>query len=323
MIAVHDNHAVEWDGDFKFGVASHDTVYEVEKAAPARAVGAAFLSGQRVASVVHMDENGECEYFNVMGAQVIPAHGHVSELELHQQWTLCGPGVGNPRLVSGICLQTKSYNVSVCPLLGPLAAFGYLVGALTLQGKITPRMTRFCEPHKGSLNAKSKKYDERLDRDGYGRMAHLVQSGFAVVNQIMTTPSIPAFYGRVLSTAKWWGEPIFLMLPDTALKYFPNEPLSVRNYAASWVPVSVDNTSEFSNTSGYGGSVVSIFVASEQTPGLGSFLRFHHMMCKEDFVVSSDPKCVSPIPESIPLFRWGEAYNIGKQLFREVVLNES
>jgi hypothetical protein len=135
----------------------------------------------------------------------------------------------------------------------------------------------------------------------------------------MTTPSTSAFYNRVLMSGRWWGDPIFLMLPEIALKYFPTEPLSIRNYSAMWVPTAVDNNEEFAKASGFGGSLVNIFVASELTPMLGSFLRFIQIMSKDEFVTSSDPKDL-PIPDKIPLFRYHSAYNINDDIFKEVVL---
>lgn len=318
MKVRYGNHSVEWDGDFKFGVATHND-FELEQVAPARAVGAAFLSGLRTCPVVHADMDGECSYFNVSGPCVLPSKGNLPRIPKNMSWVLCGPGVEDSQLVSSLCRRATGNTVYVSPISGPLAAFGYLVGALTIEGKVKPRMTRFCEPRCDSMDLECQKYDHRLEGDGFGRMAHLIQARTPVINQMMRTPSISAFYGRILSTDRWWGEPIFLMLADTARKYFPTESLSLRNYAATWVPVSVKNTDEFAKTSGCGQQDVRIFVASEQTPGLGTFLRFHQIMGKEDFVVSSDPKTISAIPDTIPLFRWNGAYNIGKDLFLEVV----
>lgn len=316
MIACHGKCSVKWNGDFEFGVADSDSI-DPDRVAPARAVGAAFVSGRDTCAVVHMDRTGECEYFNVMGSVVMSANGHVSELEPNNPWTLCGPGVEDARLVSGLCRQTRAYGVSVCPFSGHQAAFGYIAGTLLGAGKEKPRMTRFCAPYDDWIEAEYQDFDPKLEGDGYGRMAHLVQARIPVFNQMMRTPSIRAFYGRVLSTGRWWGIPVFLMLQETALKYFPSEILGVRNYAATWVPVEVANTDMFKEASGYKVDVVKIFIASELTPGLGSFLRFHQLMGKEDFVASSDPIDMG-IPDTIPVFRWSRAYNVSKDLFDEV-----
>lgn len=225
-------------------------------------------------------------------------------------------------IVSDLCRRTKAFAVSVCPLLEPLAAFGALVGQLLQDGKEKPRMTRFCVPWDEPLDAEVQLFDEKLEGDGYGRMAHLVQTRTPVLNQMMRTPCIRAFYGRVL-TKGWWGSnPIFLMLPECAKHYFPTEPLSIRNYAAMWVPVSVENTDRFAKDSGYGSSRLNIFVASELTPGLGSFLRFVQVMGGDKFVASSAPESIPPIRKKIPVFRDKGAYNIDSNTFYEVI-NES
>ena len=322
MRARYGSHAVEWqDGQFRFGVEPEDA-HEVSHVAPASAVGAAFLSGTRGCPVLYIDRDGKEQHFIVSGAQVLPREeGCIANLPPNYQWALCGPGVGDPYLVMNQCRLTRAHTVTVCPFVDQQAAFGYITGALTLQSKEKPRMTRFCEPWVESLDIEGQEFDPKLEGDGFGRMAHLVQARLPVVNQMMRSPSIPVFYGRVLMTGGWWGRPVFLMLARTATKYFPTECLGSKNYAATWVPVAVRNTREFAKASGWGHSYVVIFVASELTPGLGTFLRFVETMGKEDFVTSSDPRNV-PLIESdtIPLFRHHAAYNVSGEQFREVVL---
>lgn len=187
-----------------------------------------------------------------------------------------------------------------------------------IKGLVRPIMTRFCEPREELEGEEAQKFNPDMEGDAYGKMAHLIQSGTPVVNQIMSTRSIPGFYDRVISVSKWWGSPIFLMRRLVAQKYFPTETLSLREYAAAWVPVSVKNTQKFSMESGFGGEYVNIFVPSEMTPGLGSFLRFLEAMGGMDFAVSSDPKFMQ-VGKRIPLFRSLAGYNVSKEKFKEVV----
>jgi hypothetical protein len=317
---THDSISVEWDnGDFHFGVEPDDMSLVENIGAPSCAVGATFLSGKKSNHVSYVRKDGSIEEFMVFGETVWLEADSFENLSSGDDWSICGPGVADSRLVSDLCQRTKALTVTVNPLNRYQEPFGHLVGALTMMKKAKPRMTRFCKPYDESVDAEGKDYDPKLEGDGYGKMAHLVQARTPVVNQIMSTPSIPAFYGRILSTGIWWGNPIFLMLQRTATNYFPTELLSVRNYASTWVPVSVYNTEKFSKASGYGGNRVKIFIASELTPGLGTFLRFIESMSKDDFAVSSDPKDM-PIPKSIPLFRYRSAYNIDEGIFKEVVL---
>ena len=323
MIAEYNGYTVEWDGDFKFGVASHNA-FKVEKnVVPTQVVGACFLSGFKDCSVVYLDTDGSTQSFQVSGPYVYEADFEIADIPADMPWALCGPGVEDARLVSAKCREGVASCVSVCPLVGPLAAFGYLVGGLALQGKERPRRTLFCEPYDDIIMQDVQEFDPRLEGDGYGKMAHVIISGKPVVNQMMRTPCVSPFYGKVISADRWWGEPTFLLLPTIAAHYFPTELLSVRNYAASHVPVFVRNNDEFAKDSGYEEDDVKIFVANDITPGLGSMLRFCNAMGGNKFAIASNPQSFTSIPESIPLFRWLGAYNVDKELFREAVFNET
>jgi hypothetical protein len=315
----HGSIAVEWNGDFHFGVDPSNAMFDITNPiAPTCAVGASFLSGKQKCHVAYVEKDGSIKNYKVFGAILHLADSTIEDLKPNDSLAICGVGA-NSKMVVDICRRTKARSVSVSPLNKYLAPFGFLVGTLTMMGKVKPFMTRFCKPCDKSIDAEGNEFDSTLEGDGLGKMAHLVQARTPVVNQMMTTPEMSVFYGRVLSTGGWWGEPVFLMLPRIALKYFPTEPLSARNYASTWVPVCISNTEEFAKASGFGRSKVNIFVASEITHGLGSFLRFVEMMSKDEFVVSSDPKDM-PIPDRIPIFRHHCVYNINADIFREVVL---
>jgi hypothetical protein len=312
---------VEWDKDFHFINKADDSAFKVDEKliAPTCAVGAAFLSGKKNIHTIYVNKDGSDYNFMVSGSTVVQSNKAIEDLDSNDSVAICGEGVKDRRILRYYCKATKAHTVTVNPLGEYLTPFGQAVGILMLKKLVRPRMTRFCEPNSVSLDLEGKDFDPDLEGDGIGRMAHLVQSRTPVVNQMMTTPSTSAFYNRVLMSGRWWGDPIFLMLPEIALKYFPTEPLSIRNYSAMWVPTPVDNNEEFAKASGFGGSLVNIFVASELTPMLGSFLRFIQIMSKDEFVTSSDPKDL-PIPDKIPLFRYHSAYNINDDIFKEIVL---
>lgn len=322
MRASYGSLVVGWDGDrFNFGTERPDDALEVSKdmIAPTCAVGASFLSGKSN-YVVYVNDDGSEYNFVISGPMARPTDKKVEDLKPNDSWSICGPGIKDKIVVRNFCERTKAYTVSVNPLGDYAIPFGYLAGVLMLKNLIKPRMTRFHRAWTEDIpDSEGRLFDTSIEGDGIGRMAHLVQARTPVVNQMMRTPSVKAFYGRVLTSGRWWGEPIFLMLPNVAFKYFPSELISIRNYAATWVPTLVKNTDRFAKTSGFGGSYVTIFVASELTPMLGSFLRFVEIMSKDEFIASSDPKKM-PIPDKIPLFRNHSAYNISKDIFKEVVL---
>ena len=238
--ASHDSHVVGWEQDFKFGLAPTSDTVIVHEAVPAKVVGAAFMSGRGGIPVFHIDLNGNIQAWSVVGpaAAHIP-DGKIEDLNPCQSVVLCGPGVENPQYVSNLCRKAPHASVFVCPLIGPLAAFGHVAGTTLLKGLERPRMGLFHSPRPDSLDAQFIDFDEKLPDDGYGKMAHLVQSYTPVVNQMMQTPCFSPFYGRLLSYGRWWSEPVFLMRRIVAEKYFPHEPISIREYAASWMPVAV------------------------------------------------------------------------------------
>jgi hypothetical protein len=291
----------------------------MKHAAPISAVGALFTSGRTKSHVTYVDKDGSVEEFVAVKNCVVTDVDSFEDLKPNDDWAICGPGVRDARLIADLCSRTRAHSVSVSPLNSYQVPFGHLVGTLYGTEEMKPYRTRFCSPWDEEIDAEGQQFDLNLEGDGLGRMAHLVQARTPVVNQMMRLPGNKAFYERILSTGGWWGDPIFLMLPRIALKYFPSEPLSLRNYAATWVPVAFKNTDEFAKESGYGGSWVKVFVASEQTPGLGTFLRFLDSMSRDEFVASSSPEDV-PIPSKIPLFRYSAAYNISADIFKEVVL---
>lgn len=308
------NHAVHFDGEFRFLPATDEP--EVQNPVEGRVCGAAFLSGSSERIVAHIDGHGDCRCFAVRGALVSEVDIELDSLSESTSLTLCGSAVSDPLAIADWCYRTKARAFSVCPLDGPLAAFGQVAGAAMLAGLAKPVCTRLCRHNEETVHGSAVPYNPDMEGDGFGRMAHLVQADKSVLNQIMTTPCIRGFFDRVLSK-RWWGQPVWLMLARTALKFFPCEPLSLRNYAATWLPVSLANTEEFANASGYGESKVNLFVASEKTPGLGSFLRFLHAMSGIEFVASSDPRQV-PI-QSMPVFRGFEAYSTNATTFQETI----
>lgn len=313
--ARYGDHAVRFDGEFRFIPASNEP--EIQNPVECRVGGAAFLSGSTEGFVAHVSRNGDCRCFYVHGALIEETDKDITHLTESDRVILCGPVVSDPLAVADWCGRIKARALSVCPLDGPLAAFGYVAGAAMLTGKARPIATRFCQLTRTKLPGTAIEYNKDMEGDGFGRMAHLVQTDQVVLNQIMTTPCIGGFYGRVLAAHRWWGEPVFLMLARTALEFFPCEPLSLRNYAATWLPVSVANTKEFATISGYGRSRVKIFVASELTPGLGSFLRFVHVMSGIELVASSSPDQIPA--QAMPVFRGDRAYSVGETGFQEAM----
>ena len=314
----HGRLVLGWDEDFDFQPPNDcDCDSEIDDntvSIEAIAVGAVFLSGRKRGFAVYVDENRELHIYQVDGPAVrlydVPLETLIAP------WALCGPGA--LEIARNLCKSSGATGMSFYPLGDFSELFGCMAGAMLLARKEKPRMTRFCTPYEEEIEGcEAKPYNSDLDGDVFGRMAFQLINGNPVVNQVMQTPCQNVFFNRVLSVDRGWGKPVFLMTPDMALKYFPLESILYRNYCAQWVPVPVKNTQEFIKKTGFDEEDVDIFVASELTPGLGTFLRFVKTMGNIDFVASSCPKDMN-IPLKIPLFRSHGAYNITKEVFKEI-----
>lgn len=308
--ASHNNKTVAYDDDFSFYNGGDSTADTVEAPVMARAVGAAFLTGTSNVSVFHVDAEGDVRSFFVAGPTVMETTRRIDDVKNGDTAVLCGEKPPSPEFAGMIARRIPSVRLAVCPLSEFLAPFGRVVARTMLEGYERPHRDLFYRPVECESGADVQKFEENLNNDGIGRMAHLIQSGTPVINGMMDTPCQSAFYGRVLGV---FGleNPIFLMTADTADKYFPAEPISARRYAASWVPISVANTNEFASASGWQGDDVFIFVASDYIPGSTTFLRFVHIMSGIEFVAST-PLYDFSTPDEIPLFRYDGAYNISK-----------
>ena len=312
----HGSWIVGWDKGFTFEAVQPEPHEENADVVPASVVGAAFVCGRKECLVMHLESDGAKTFWWVKGAtaESLPE----PKPDFTTDLVICGQGVSYPELLSATCTVYPGEIVSVCPLVGPLPAFGVVVGTLIQRGLERARIGLFYESVDGDLDMEAQEFDMRLGADGIGRMAYLMKSGMPVLNQMMRTPCMSPFYGRIIASGKWWGEPIFLMRSQSAAEYFPSEQLSVRNFAASWAVVSVDNTDKFSLASGWGKEKVRLCVAAEYIPELPTFMKYLQSMTGKDFIASSSTKAI-PVPREIPLFRYNKAYSIGPEQFRQVV----
>ena len=314
----HNGYQVGWDGDFFFGRSPSDPLQD---AVPAQVVGAAFLSGSLGVPVFYMDERGVLESWGVAGFAAAQRDFRPEDIRAGDKAVLCGPGVRHTDLVSAFCRRMPSVRLVVCPLLDHLPAFGHVAGSLLMENKDRPRSDLFYTPYDAALPTEYKEFDPALEGDGLGRMAHLVQSYNPVVNQMMQTPCISPFYNRVLSSKRWWSNPLFIFRSEAVSKFFPSEPLSLKQFASSWVPVTVTNTNMFTDASGWEAERVQIFVASDRVPGLSTFMRFFTLMCGLEFVTST---CLNdfPLPQKVAVFRYSRGYSVERSLYQKAMLDE-
>jgi hypothetical protein len=305
--AEYNSKVVRWEQGFSFDpVPTSDTI-KVTEAVSTSVVGAAFICGSSDCVVFYVDSSGVYESYFVSGPMVVKHPISPQQIKPGQVVILCGFGVLNGLQVVKLCELMPNACLYVCPLVEHLPAFGMVAGVAMLSGLVRPCRDLFYRPNYDVIDGKFQEFDPKLDGDGLGRMAHLVQSYTPVINQMMTTPCLSFFYDRVICE-NWDSNPIFLMGQRAAEHYFPTSPISVRNYAAIWIPVSIKNTDIFKKDSNYEEDFVNIMVSSEYIPGLNQFLSFYHLMCGRFFVVSNEVN--SRIATSqLPIFRYNKAYS--------------
>lgn len=305
-----------WDGDFKYegkiDIAPPDAFIVEQELRPWLEMAAChFLSGYRRHCVFYLSDEGnsisaygdmlkaECKWTNCHDWKKVITH-------IHPNAPLCVAGyvAQEPATIAELCRTYPCHTVYVCPLVEELAAFGALVTNLHQE---KPRRTSLCVPNKEDMGGPYQEYDAKLNGDGYGQMANIVHRGLPVLNEMMSCPGISPFYGRVLSK-KVGDSPTYIIRSEAVHKFFPNEPLSATHYAATSVPVEVNNTTSFKRASGCDEEKVKIFVSSDHVPNLPVFMNFYKVMSNNDFVGTSNSKQLV-CSKNLPVFRYDKGYS--------------
>jgi hypothetical protein len=298
---------IGWDKDFTFKSKSRPDFNQESETASMQAVGAVFLSGWSRAVAVCMS-NGEERYFSVSLCLVREINIPVISAGLNV--VLFGKDTEIPSMVSGFCRRNKFCDAFVCPLTDGLGSFGKLVTGLMFDHKDMPRRDLLYRPNRKAFPGVGVELDEKLGSDAYGKMAYHLRSGGVAMNQVMSTPCRSFFHNRVLTVGKkWFGNPVFVMKNDAARRFFPHEPISLREFAAITVPVEFSNTAEFSAVSGFAKPKVEVQVTTSSVPGCSVLLDMVRIIGGFQFVCSSDIKDVST-ETTMPVFRFGQVYNM-------------
>ena len=307
-----------WDGEFhyegKVDTAPADAFLVEEEFRPwLEMAGCHFLSGHRRNCVFYLSagENSCAAYGDMLHANCkwTDCHDWKQVIKhVHPNTLLCVAGyvANDPVAIAELCRTHPCNTVYVCPLVEELAAFGVL--AVNLLDKEKPRRTSLCITNNQDMEGQYLEYDHKLDGDGYGKMADVVHRGFAVLNEMMDCPGISPFYGRVLAN-KSGLPPVFIIRSDSIGRYFPHEPLSTTHYAATSVPVEVENTRSFMEQSKCNAPKVNIVVSSDYIPGLPVFMNFYKVMSGNDCVGTTCPKQLAS-SKKVPVFRYNKAYKM-------------
>lgn len=222
---------------------------------------------------------------------------------------LTGPICSNPAKVGDFCRKVPVKYV--CTMGTDSAAFG-----LTILKSPNPRPRRaeLTQVNNAEMDSESIAFDPTFPDDAMGNMALRVSKGIAVVNDIRIAPGISPFYGKIV-TNKIIGDPVFMIDCPMVDKYFPSECLSIKMYAATNVPVEVENTGAFRKDTGYIAGKVKILIATSYHAGFQQFMQMYNIHSGRHWVALLDPKKMKPTGPVI-VFRNNKAYRMSPDAFK-------
>ena len=270
-------------------------------------VGAYFLGGvDRPAKVLWADGINDVDVVTVkfckgLGIQLVKD----SSLSMRDRIVLCGPVAAIPAAVAMFCRRYPVNSMSVCALTDELPAFGCLVKELCSKSLDRPRRANLFQPNTINLPYQFREFDEKLEGDGYGRMAHAVSLGSVVYNDMMQGPGVSPFYERLLCKLPVFDPTTFIINADCVEKFLSPAPLSFRE-AARCVPVLCPVSDEFREATRQNVSEAVVFI-SGLVPGLDDFLRFYGTMTGRG-IVASGPVKLDGMKGTLPVFKYNRVF---------------
>ena len=222
---------------------------------------------------------------------------------------LCGPICSDAAKVSRFCRKVDVRYVS------PMGTDASALGLTILKAAdLPPRRLDLSQINTAEMDSECLSFDPNMPDDAIGNMAYMVSKGISVVNDIRTSPGISPFYGKII-TNKIIGEPVFMLDCSVVDKYFPAESLSVKAYAATSVPVEVDNTGVFRKATDYTAGKVKILVASSHHLGYQTFMQAYNIHSGKHWVAILDPKKMVPSCP-VPIFRNNKSYRMSPAAYK-------
>ena len=313
-------HLFVWDKEFKY--AGRDTNPPGDSFSPANdiiasLVGAFFLGGTGGFSKMFWSDgtNEVAAIAGLDGGEIKVHPAGQSSISLYDRVSLCGPIVSDPAKVAAFCRRFPANSMSVCALTDELPAFGCLSQALCAKKLDRPRRANLFQPNDAEISFKFREFDEKLNGDGFGRMAHAVSFGAVVLNDMMCGPGVSPFYGRLLSSLPVFDPTVFIINSDCVEKFLPLAPLSLRE-SARCVPVVCPVSDEFRQTTKQDVAEAQVFVSGLVT-GLDDFLRFYGAMTKRGVVASGAVK-LDGMKGTLPVFKYNRAYVPDVAKYREI-----
>ena len=164
-----------------------------------------------------------------------------------------------------------------------------------------------CEPNLDAEEGENIGFDPKLEDDAFGKMAEALKVGRSVINQTMKVPCSHGFYNKVITTV-WHPDSVVLLRLTAVDKLFPCEPISIKAYAMTTVPVLLDNNEEFHKLTGIEDDKVKVMSATDFIPRTVPFMGFYKLMTGSDAVFCVEPEKFSGPPPM--LWRYNRAYRV-------------
>jgi len=243
-----------------------------------------------------------------------------NEKDFNESVVVCGNVCNIPSQVSEIANEFKFNPIYFCPIVDELSAFGALFVGMRKKSYMPPKRVQFWERNFKEIKEVPEfmEFDESLQdyNEPYGKLAYAVcKHGKKSLNQIKNGIGISPFYSKVISTEILSDDPVFLVSYEHMEKYFPDEYISARGFAATSVPVMLNNTDSFKKDSKYDGSKVNVFaVVSEYSDAL-VFFNFGHAMAGTKIVSSYCPESLK-IEKINLVYRYNKSYQVTEERYK-------
>lgn len=299
---------VKKDGKARF---YHDEPLHASKITTAW-TGSAFLAGMpgKVLFNIHYTDGAVAAALSMSGRQEGCQRIHVMLQALGDEHLraegVCISGDFRHDDLRDVCVKMPSCPVYVCPLKSELYALGAMVcGTKDLRARRVSFLVENSEPYDASPGPA---FDPSLEDDRFGQLARALCSGGPVRNDMKLGIDCGQFYQSVLVLKPIWRNPVCLMTTRMVMEMFPVEPISLKRYAASTVPVLLKNTESFREASGIESDdvLVRAIQPSDEAAKCLVFVNVMSKGCKS--IVFSYPPSVLGGLNGIILFRWNACY---------------
>lgn len=312
-----------WEFDFQFegkgGLVPEGAILSEDQTED-EMVGCAYLSGRTGSFIViHSGCSGDIGHYRMFGNDprlglwkgndIDPAK--LAQMSDRMSLCVCGKVVQFPDKLARLCSRFSSSRMYACPLVDELAAFGALARGIGVK----PYRVSLCWDNKAPIDARYRAFDPRLEGDALGRMAEVVDKNIPVVNEVMTTIGISPFYGKAVHRDWMPGSKVVVRIVEMD-RWFPQVPISAKNYAATTVFVKMETTEQFREQTGYNEAFADVFVATDYVPGVSTFMRFYKTLSGRGFVFVSDQDKVKH-GEVVPVFRSDKAYRVQRDQYEQ------